>query len=64
MHYRLERPEDAANASILDAAFESFKWDREMQSDLSRLTRACCEPQRFVSLQGAPIPVESESAVS
>jgi ArsR family transcriptional regulator, arsenate/arsenite/antimonite-responsive transcriptional repressor len=63
MHYRLERPGDAATASILDALFESFKSDREMQSDLCRLTRACCEPERFVSLKGAPVPIESESAV-
>jgi ArsR family transcriptional regulator len=59
MHYRLERPGVAASASILDAVFESFKSDREMQSDLSRLTLACCEPERFVSLQGAPIPTQS-----
>jgi ArsR family transcriptional regulator len=62
MHYRLERPEDPATASILEAVFESFKLDREMQSDLSRLTRACCEPERFVSLQGAPMPIASEAA--
>jgi ArsR family transcriptional regulator len=55
MHYRIERPENAAAASILEAVFESFKSDREMQSDLSRLSRACCEPERFVSLQGVPI---------
>jgi ArsR family transcriptional regulator len=62
MHYRLEPPLDAASASILDAAFESFKTDREMQTDLSRLARACCEPQRFVALQGAPKPISSEPA--
>ena len=61
MHYRIERPENAAAASILDAVFESFKSDREMQFDLNRLSRACCEPERFVSLQGVPIP--SETAV-
>jgi len=57
MHYRVEYPADVAAASILDAVFESFKSDREMQADLSRLTRACCEPGRFVALQGAPAPV-------
>jgi len=62
MHYRVECPVDAAAASILDAVFESFKSDREMQSDLSRLSRACCEPERFVSLQGVPIPIRSETA--
>ena len=64
MHYRVERPVDAAAASILDAVFESFKSDREMQSDLSRLSRACCEPGRFVSLQGVPIPIQSETVVA
>ena len=56
MHYRIERPTDAGAAAILDATLASFSADREMQSDLSRLTKACCEPQRFVTLQGAPIP--------
>jgi ArsR family transcriptional regulator len=63
MHYRVERPQDAAAVSILFAVFESFKSDREMQSDLNRLSRACCEPERFVSLQGVPIPIQSEAAV-
>jgi ArsR family transcriptional regulator, arsenate/arsenite/antimonite-responsive transcriptional repressor len=56
MHYSIERPADAGAAAILDATLASFSADREMQSDLSRLDKACCEPQRFVTLQGAPIP--------
>lgn len=63
MHYRVERPENLEAASILEAVFESFKSDREMQSDLSRLSRACCEPERFVSLQGVPIPIQAEALV-
>jgi ArsR family transcriptional regulator len=62
MHYRVERPEGAAAFSILDAVFESFQSDREMQSDLGRLSRACCEPERFVSLQGVPVPIQAEAA--
>ena len=57
MHYSIERPTDPAAAAILDAALESFATDREMQSDLSRLSKACCQPQRFVTLQDAPVPV-------
>ena len=57
MHYRMERPEDARATAILDAALLSLKGDREMEADLARLGKACCEPQRFVSLQGAPAPV-------
>jgi ArsR family transcriptional regulator len=62
MHYHLERPEEASAASILDSVFDSFKLDREMQSDLTRLSRVCCQPERFVALQGAPIAIHSENA--
>src|SRR6201997_4027412 len=48
MHYSIERPNDLAVAGILDATLESFATDREMQTDLSRLSKACCQPQRFV----------------
>jgi ArsR family transcriptional regulator, arsenate/arsenite/antimonite-responsive transcriptional repressor len=64
MHYRVERPGDAAAAEILEAVIESLKSDREMQSDLARLSRACCQPERFVSLQGAPVPIQSETIVA
>jgi ArsR family transcriptional regulator len=57
MHYSIERPTDAGAAAILDAALTSFAIDREMQSDLSRLGKACCQPQRFATLQDAPVPV-------
>jgi ArsR family transcriptional regulator, arsenate/arsenite/antimonite-responsive transcriptional repressor len=57
MHYRMERPLDAGGAAILDATLASFKANREMQNDLTRLGQACCQPQRFVTLQGAPVPV-------
>jgi ArsR family transcriptional regulator, arsenate/arsenite/antimonite-responsive transcriptional repressor len=57
MHYRIERPDDARAVSILDATLQSLKGDKDMQTDLARLGKACCEPQRFVTLQGAPIPM-------
>ena len=56
MHYRIQRPDDTKAAAILDATFKSFETDRNMQADLARLGQACCEPQRLVTLQGAPIP--------
>jgi ArsR family transcriptional regulator len=62
MHYRIERPTDVSTASILDAVLQSFKSDREMESDQVRLNRACFEPERFVSLQGAPVPVHSANS--
>src|ERR1700678_3985331 len=56
MHYRIERPDDSRAASILDATLRSFETDRDMKADLVRLGRACCEPRRFATLQGAPVP--------
>ena len=56
MHYSMERPADAGACTILDATLRSFKLDSEMQADLARLGKACCEPQRFVTLRGAPVP--------
>ena len=57
MHYRIERPADTRAAAILDVTLKSFETDRNMQADLARLGKACCEPQRFVTLQGAPTPM-------
>ena len=57
MHYRIERPDDTRAASILDATLKSFETDRNMKADLVRLGQACCEPQSFVTLQGAPMPM-------
>lgn len=59
MHYSVQRPDDPGAAAILDAALMSFKADREMQSDLARLGKACCEPNRFATLQGAPVPIRN-----
>jgi ArsR family transcriptional regulator len=56
MHYRIERPADLRAASILDATLKSFGVDRNMQADLARLGKACCEPQKFIALQGVPMP--------
>ncbi|MGB7264697.1 MAG: metalloregulator ArsR/SmtB family transcription factor [Terracidiphilus sp.] len=56
MHYRIERPADAGAAAILDAALASFGSDREMQADRAQLDKACCRPERFVTLGGAPVP--------
>jgi ArsR family transcriptional regulator len=56
MHYSLERPADTKAAAVLDAALASVQSDTVMQADLARLGRACCEPERFVTLHGAPVP--------
>jgi ArsR family transcriptional regulator len=64
MHYRIERPADAGAAAILQATLESLGADREMQADLAQLEKACCRPERFVTLAGAPVPVELQSEIA
>src|ERR1700691_5483185 len=61
MHYRMVTPEDAGAAAILRTTLASLQADRTMQSDRTRLGKACCEPQRFVTLQGAPVPASATS---
>jgi len=57
MHYRIVVPRDARAARILKEVLASLSEDREMQRDLVRLNHACCAPQKFVTLQDAPLPV-------
>ncbi len=61
MHYSMQRPDDRAAASILDAVLSSLKEDERMLADLVRLDRACCTPERFVALEGAPLPMPVHS---
>jgi ArsR family transcriptional regulator, arsenate/arsenite/antimonite-responsive transcriptional repressor len=57
MHYRIEQPADAGAAAILESTLAALKADRSLQADRARLDRACCVPQRLVTLRGAPVPV-------
>jgi ArsR family transcriptional regulator, arsenate/arsenite/antimonite-responsive transcriptional repressor len=61
MHYSIKRPDDSRASAILDATLMSFKADQEMQSDLARLGKACCQPHRFAALEGAPTPTTRET---
>jgi len=56
MHYRMEMPADAGAASILQEVLEALEDDAEMRADALRLNKACCQPAKFVSLEGAPTP--------
>jgi ArsR family transcriptional regulator len=61
MHYSIERPTDRDAAAILDATLASLASDRQMQIDLAQLGKACCRPEQFLTLQGAPIPARLET---
>jgi ArsR family transcriptional regulator len=56
MHYRLAIPRDEVAARILRETLKHLREKAEMQSDTLRLRSACCTPQKYAVLQGAPLP--------
>ena len=63
MHYRIVTPPHAGAAKILRQTLDWLQEDKGMQADRSRLSRACCAPQKFLGLQGAPPPSPVEPSV-
>ena len=64
MHYKIVVPNHAGAARILSETLSALSGDKAMQADLSRLTKACCAPQKLPGLDGAPLPIRIESSVS
>jgi ArsR family transcriptional regulator len=56
MHYRLVVPKNKAALAILRETLKHFTENPEMRRDLSRLSSACCVPQKFNAIQDAPQP--------
>lgn len=56
MHYRIEWRKDSGADSILKAVLRTLAENREMQTDIARLERACCVPGAIGALEGAPQP--------
>jgi ArsR family transcriptional regulator len=60
MHYSIVHPEDVSASAILETTLVSLHSDPAMQADLASLSKACCQPERFVSLLRAPVPVVNQ----
>jgi ArsR family transcriptional regulator len=56
MHYRIAFPECECTRQLLKTVLSCLAEDKAMQRDRERLSRACCAPQKFVTLQHAPTP--------
>ena len=56
MHYRLATPQDRAAAGILRETLKHLQQQPEMRKDSSRLSSACCAPQKYELPQAAPQP--------
>jgi ArsR family transcriptional regulator len=62
MHYRIVMPPNEGAAKVLKATLQWFKEEKSMQADRAKLTKACCTPAKFLTLQGAPLPMLVESS--
>jgi ArsR family transcriptional regulator len=62
MHYRIAMPPNEGAAKVLRETLQWLKEEKTMQADRAKLTKACCTPEKFVTLQGAPLPVPIESS--
>jgi ArsR family transcriptional regulator len=56
MHYRIVMPPHIGAAQILKQTLGWLKEEKAMQTDRARLTKACCSPSKYASLDGAPLP--------
>ncbi len=56
MHYRIVMPPNIGAAQVLQQTLAWLKEERTMQADRARLSKACCSPGKFATLQGAPLP--------
>jgi ArsR family transcriptional regulator, arsenate/arsenite/antimonite-responsive transcriptional repressor len=57
MHYRIVTPPTNGAARVLSEILAWFQNDPAMLADRGRLSKACCSPAKYVSLQGAPLPI-------
>jgi ArsR family transcriptional regulator len=56
MHYRIVMPPNIGAAQVLQQTLAWLREERAMRADRARLSKACCSPEKFVGLQGAPLP--------
>jgi ArsR family transcriptional regulator len=57
MHYRIVMPPNIGAAQVLRQTLVWLKEEKAMQADRARLSKACCTPAKFATLQGAPLPL-------
>jgi ArsR family transcriptional regulator len=62
MHYRIVMPPNEGATRVLQEILQWFKVEKTMQADRAKLTKACCTPEKFVTLLGAPLPAPVESS--
>ena len=56
MHYRIATPEHPGASRLLKETLRWMQDDPDMIADRKRLSKACCSPEKFAGLLGAPVP--------
>ena len=62
MHYRIVVPSHPGAAKILRETLAVLREEKAMQTDLARLSKACCASQKLTALEGAPLPMPVDAA--
>jgi ArsR family transcriptional regulator len=57
MHYKIVVPTHLGAAQVLQQTLAALGQEKVMQADRARLTKACCAPAKYASLDGAPLPI-------
>lgn len=63
MHYRIVMPPNIGATQVLRQTLSWLKDEKSMSADRTRLSKACCSPAKFTSLQGAPLPLSIQCEV-
>ena len=56
IHYRRAKLRDPKAEAIVNDAIAWIHELAQAKKDLAKFEVACCQPQKFVSLEGAPVP--------
>jgi ArsR family transcriptional regulator len=64
MHYKIVVPKHPGAARLLSETLSVLSEDKTMQTDLSKLKKACCSPQKVSALDGAPLPIFVDTLAS
>src|SRR5271165_4040956 len=61
MHYRIVMPPNEGAAQVLRQTLHWLMEEKIRQGDRAKLSKACCALEKYVTLQGAPLPTTIES---
>lgn len=62
MHYRIVMPPHPGAVRILRQTLSALRDEKAMQTDRTRLVKACCSTRTIPALDGAPLPGRPDAA--